>query len=209
MINPFLFLSLCLACVSCSSYNYCNYWECDNNCCYSSTDSPDNGTSVECTYLSYCGTGVYNSCLSGCCFYAQNNNASDYYCSGSNCFSADPIYCPSSNNNNNYSYGSGSDNMANYLNDNSGQTYIVVIYPAWKAAVAVGSIITGIWFFLDIYLIYLKCFAKPKGWGNPPTVAQGGQVLQPPLQQNAAYYQPANMISQSAGGQYEMNPIIN
>ena len=99
--------------------------------------------------------------------------------------------------------------MSNYLTIYSGQTYIVVIYPAWKAAVAVGSIITGIWFFLDIYLIYLKCFAKPKGWGNPPTAAQGGQVLQPPLQQNAAYYQPANMISQSAGGQYEMNPIIN
>ena len=49
----------------------------------------------------------------------------------------------------------------------TGNTYVVVNYSGWKAAVAVGAAIAGVWFFLDLWLLYYKCFAKPRNWVGP------------------------------------------
>lgn len=56
---------------------------------------------------------------------------------------------------------------ADKLSTASGTVYVVVNYPAWKAAVGVGAAIAGIWFLLNLYLIYYKCFQKPKNFINP------------------------------------------
>ena len=64
--------------------------------------------------------------------------------------------------------------MATYYSDSTGKVYVAVNYVAWKAVVGVGSALCGIWFFLDLYLIFLKCFQKPK---SGLTMQYQGQAL--------------------------------
>ena len=66
---------------------------------------------------------------------------------------------------------------------------------------AVGSVITGIWFFLDIYLIYLKCFQKPKGW-----TTGGAAAAMPNQQQQNTVYQP-NAANQQPPALLEMGGV--
>ena len=186
-------------CISreCSS-SYSTY--CAQNTTNSSTNGNSTSNTTNGTYTTY--NSGYRSCIYGCCYYSQTSYTEDYACYTYYCSSASSSYC---SNNGGSSGGSSSFSSsdqatweADYLTRYSGKTYIVVVYPAWKAFVAAGSIITGLWFFLDVYLIYFKCFHKPRGWTT------GGSAM--PNQQNTGY-QPNVAYQQPPVTNFEMGGV--
>lgn len=141
---------------SCASTSYCAY----NSS--SSSSSTSTSTSTTSSGYHYCSS---STCSSGCCYYSASLTYSDYYCTS--------LYCSCASYYSSCSYYSSSYNYLDYwatadrLSAASGETYVVVNYPAWKAAVGVGAAICGITFFLDLYLFYFKCFHKPRGFVSP------------------------------------------
>ena len=198
-------------CTNATSSSYCNntytsgYRSCIYGCCKyeASLATPDYkciSTDCHSTSSSYCTKNTttnsatdskttpiyfsgYRTCTNGCCYYYQIGYTEDFACLTTYCSTASSSSCS-----NGRGSGSSSDQAArdaDILKRYSGKTYIVVVYATWKAFVVAGSVIAGIWFFLDIYLIYLKCFHKPRGWR-----ATGGAATTMPNQQQHAAYQP-------------------
>jgi len=156
---------------------------CSSKCCtWSSTvfynDTTCNSTYCSCSVASACvttSTTQYPSgyqtcgCTGGCCYYYASSYVHDYYCNSSNCYCSSSYgynYCTSSSTSTGYSYVDDW-STADSLSALSGNSYVVVSYSGWKAAVAVGAVIAGIWFFLDLYLLYYKCFQKPRNLVRP------------------------------------------
>ena len=166
----------------CSYYSY-TYAIADPTCALGSTYCSCS-TATTCTALTsssssgYYAAG-YRSCstsysTSGCCYYSISMTTSDYTCSSFYCSSASSYSCSSSGGSSSGGSSSGtwssswSDwTVADQLTLSSGNSYVVVNYSGWKAAVAIGAAIAGVWFFLDLWLLYYKCFAKPKNWVRP------------------------------------------
>lgn len=171
-----------------SGYRSCGA---SSGCCYYSATLtyPDyTCQSSYCTsmsYSSYCSSSSsssyyssgYRSCSTsytstGCCYYSIAMTSSDYYCLTSYCYSASASLCTGSSSSGGSSSGSWSSTwsdwtVADQLTLMTGNTYVVVNYSGWKAAVAIGASIAGVWFFLDLWLLYYKCFSKPKNWVRP------------------------------------------
>ena len=130
----------------------------------------------------------YSVCTSQCCHYNSASSVQDFYCTNIlNCYCTTLSNCGSGSNTNtdnvytcndyfnNYTQ-SSSGGVYNYyaswwyadcLSVYSGQTYVAVSYPGWKAVVAVGSVLDGLLAILIVYLVYYKCYQKPKNYNNP------------------------------------------
>ena len=146
--------------------SYCTQQYYSTSCSSSST-----GGSYAAGYRA-CSTSYTST---ACCYYSISMTTSDYSCNSFYCSSASSYHCTSSGG----SSGGGSYNggsfssawsdwtVADQLTLASGNSYVVVNYSGWKAAVAVGAAIAGVWFFLNLWLMYYKCFAKPKNWVRP------------------------------------------
>ena len=174
----------------------CCYWVFDT----SQTNDPNCTTSsyCECFPLNTCvlyGTNTnypagdrqcsYSACSSQCCHYSIDSTIQDFECKlTATCKCTNYSACSNTNNAytcidyfNNYTQSShGAENYydswwyADCLSQYSGHTYVAVSYSVWKAVVAVGSVLDGLLVILIAYLIYYKCYQKPKNYNN----AMGG-----------------------------------
>lgn len=156
-------ISLSYSDPACSSY-FCTCSSYSSSCGSTSSSSTSTSTSTGTSYgYHYCST---TTCSSGCCYYSTSLTYTDTYCTSYYCQCASyysSCSSTSSTGSSIYSYYS-SWNAAATLSASSGKEYVVVNYPAWKAVVAIGASIAGIWFFLVIYLAYFKCCHKPRNF---------------------------------------------